>query len=151
MDKREQAIFLMDEFKKCRPQMFFEKFNITEKGTHFVLDYLVHHNDEVISADLSNSLGVSTARMAKLLNNMEKKGLIRKYSSNIDARKTVIVLTKEGRTLISKHQEALIIAISKLIEEVGFKDISEFIRISYKMKNSMIFDETIIEQLKIIE
>ncbi len=148
MDLRQQAIEIMDEMQNCRPRFFFEKISELEKGTHFVLAYLANHKNEVISLDLSKALCVSTARMAKLLSSMEKKGLIIKKSSISDARKTVVQLTEKGKKITSKYKEAIIILVSKMIQQVGYDDLKEFIRISYKMKNVSLFDDETIKVLK---
>lgn len=151
MEKREQALILMEELRKCRPQIFLDKIDLTDRGIHFVLGYLIHHNEEVISSDLSNALNVSTARMAKLLNKMETKQLIIKKHSNNDARKTVVVLTQKGIDKALLYKETLVNVTMNLIDQVGYNDLQEFVRISYKMKNAMVFDGRILEQLKKID
>lgn len=151
MEKREQALILMEELRKCRPQIFLDKIDLTDRGIHFVLGYLIHHNEEVISSDLSNALNVSTARMAKLLNKMEAKQLIIKKHSNNDARKTVVVLTQKGIDKALLYKETLVNVTMNLIDQVGYNDLQEFVRISYKMKNAMVFDGRILEQLKKID
>lgn len=147
MEKKAQAIEILDELKNCRPQIFFDKINDVDRGTQFVLGYLDHHNEEVISSNLSNALNVSTARMAKLLNNMEKKGLIKKYTSPLDARKTVVELTNKGKEITSKHKEELIEITMKVIEDVGYDELKEFIRISYKIKESILLNKSLFHHL----
>lgn len=151
MNTREQALFIMEELRKCKPQIFLDKIDLTDRGIHFVLGYLMHHDEEVISSDLSNALKVSTARMAKLLNKMETKELIKKQNSKDDARKTVVVITTKGIDKALQYQEALVKETMKLIEQVGYDDLKEFVRISYKMKEAMVFDGRILEQLKKID
>lgn len=151
MEKREQALILMEELRKCRPQIFLDKIDLTDRGIHFVLGYLIHHNEEVISSDLSNALNVSTARMAKLLNKMEANKLLIKKHSNDDARKTVVVLTQKGIDKALLYKETLVNVTMNLIDQVGYNDLQEFVRISYKMKNAMVFDGRILEQLKKID
>lgn len=151
MNRKEEALTLMEEFKHCRPQIFFKKISDVERGTHFVLGYLANHTDDIISSNISNALNVSTARMAKLLNNMEKKGLITKSTSPTDARKTIVNLTSKGKSIANRHKELLVEITMKMIDEVGYEELKEFVRISYKMKNAMLANKSIIEQLKEIE
>ena len=39
MDKREQAIKLLNNFRENRPQIFLETFESSEKGINFILGY----------------------------------------------------------------------------------------------------------------
>ena len=138
MDKREQAIKLLNNFRESRPQIFLETFESSEKGINFILGYLEEAKHEVIAKDLAQDLHVSTARIATLLNKMEKKDLIKKHNSTKDARKTVIILTKKGEILTTKYKEVLINITIKMIEEVGIEDLEKFIQISKKMKQSIV-------------
>lgn len=138
MDKREQAIKLLNNFRENRPQIFLETFESSEKGINFILGYLEETKHEVIAKDLAQALNVSTARIATLLNKMEKKDLIQKHNSTKDARKTVIILTKKGQHLTTQYKEVLIDITIKMIEEVGMEDLEKFIEISKKMKQSIV-------------
>lgn len=149
---KEETLFIMDELKKCKPQVFLEKISENERGTHFVLGHLIHaKGEEVISSDLSNALSVSTARMAKLLTNMEKKGLIIKRDSPKDARKTVVELTDKGRRIGEMYKETIINFTTDLIEKVGYEDMKEFIRISYRIKEAIPFDGSVIKKFREID
>ena len=138
MGKREQAIKLLNNFRENRPQIFLETFESSEKGINFILGYLEEAKHEVIAKDLAQALNVSTARIATLLNKMEKKDLIQKHNSTKDARKTVIILTKKGQHLTTQYKEVLIDITIKMIEEVGMEDLEKFIEISKKMKQSIV-------------
>ena len=138
MDKREQAIKLLNNFRENRPQIFLETFESSEKGINFILGYLEEAKHEVIAKDLAQALNVSTARIATLLNKMEKKDLIQKHNSTKDARKTVIILTKKGQHLTTHYKVVLIDITIKMIEEVGMEDLEKFIEISKKMKQSIV-------------
>ena len=138
MDKREQAIKLLNNFRENRPQIFLETFESSEKGINFILGYLEEAKHEVIAKDLAQALNVSTERIATLLNKMEKKDLIQKHNSTKDARKTVIILTKKGQHLTTQYKEVLIDITIKMIEEVGMEDLEKFIEISKKMKQSIV-------------
>ena len=138
MDKREQAIKLLNNFRENRPQIFLETFESSEKGINFILGYLEEAKHEVIAKDLAQALNVSTARIATLLNKMEKKDLIQKHNSKKDARKTEIILTKKVQHLTTQYKEVLIDITIKMIEEVGMEDLEKFIEISKKMKQSIV-------------
>ena len=103
MNKRQHAIDILERSVPCVPKLFFDKLNKHEKGVDFALRYLYNSEEETNAGDLARALDVSTARVAILLDKMEKKGLIYRYSSKADARKTIIVLSKKGRKDIMRY------------------------------------------------
>ena len=63
--------------------------NLDFCGERAILAFLEQKN-EVNAGDISSFLNVSTARIAVLLKNLEKKDLIKKSSSQTDKRKTIV-------------------------------------------------------------
>ena len=117
--------------------LFLEKIDYSEKGFHFVLGYLANAKEEVIAGDLAKKLNVSTARIAVLLKKMESKGVIKKFNSNMDSRKTVVVLTDKGKIIVDEFKETMISTMMEIIHDVGFDEIENFVRISKKIKKSI--------------
>ena len=67
---------------------------------------------------------------------MESKGVIRKYNSKDDSRKTVVVLTDKGKMVAEEFKETMISIMIMMVEDVGFDEIQNFIRISKKIKRT---------------
>lgn len=134
MNQKERIIKLLEENSNSNSFTFFEKFDATKRGTYFVLDYLLKNNDEVISADLSNALNVSTARMAKLLTKMEKKNLIVKHKSMIDQRKTIVELTKHGKEQFLEYKNLIIEYLESIVNFIGVDKFEEYLFITSKIK-----------------
>lgn len=106
------------------------------KGEIFVLDYLVTHEKIVHPKELSEKMAVSTARIASLLNHMEEKKLILRYTDPDDSRQIVVVLTDEGRKAIQRIREEVVSYVCSMLESLGPEDAQAYIRIQRKIWNN---------------
>lgn len=137
MSTREEAIALLSQFRECRARKFWGEVDDAQRGIGFALAYLVNSSGEVIAGDLAKNMGVSTARIAALLNKMEKSGLVKRNGSAKDARKTVVCITPEGREIANGIREKVIAKVELLLDRVGKEDLEEFLRISLKIKTAL--------------
>lgn len=106
------------------------------KGELFVLNYLVTHENIIHPKELSAKMAVSTARIASLLNHMEDKKLILRYTDQNDSRQTVVVLTDEGKKAIQRIRTEVISHLSAMLESLGPEDAQTYIRIQNKIWNN---------------
>ena len=134
MSTREDALELLQKLSQCGLAAFFNDVDLLQKGSCFVLAYLDQSSGEVMAGDLAKELRVSTARIAVLLKKMEKNGLIARYNSASDARKTVVKITPKGTAYANQVREQLLSKAELLIEKVGKQDLDELIRIFGKVK-----------------
>lgn len=104
-------------------------------GTYFVLNYLCNHDGKAYPKDLSRKMSVSTARIAALLKQMEKKEWITRTSDTADSRQTIVTLTDKGNLEITKRKQEIIDAVACMLEGIGPKDTHELLRIQRKMLN----------------
>lgn len=102
-------------------------------GEYCVLNYLMNHSESIYPKDLSKEMSVSTARVAALLKQMEKKGWITRNADVIDNRQTIISLTDEGKIEINSKREEIIDAVVNMLKEIGSEDAKELLRIQHKM------------------
>ncbi len=137
MTKREDAAAILDQLHTCVPRDLFTRLDELHKGTGFVLGYLSGADGTVHAGDIAKEMNVSTARIAVILNKMEKTGFIRREPSTEDARKTVVKLTQLGRAWIQKTRQQALDRTELLLERVGPEDVWEFIRLSRKIKTAM--------------
>lgn len=137
MTKDDKMLSLIKEINECRPHEIFELFYVSEKGIYAILNYLFEHNTETVAGDLSRDLNISTARVAVLLKKMEFRGFIKKYKSDKDMRKTIVVITNKGKKALNKLKIKLVNEMNALIEKVGIEDIETFLKISKKIKITM--------------
>ena len=103
------------------------------KGEMFVLNYLITHKSIVHPKELSEKMAVTTARIASLLNHMEGKQLIWRYTDPEDSRQVVVVLTDEGKKAIQSVRAKAISYVSAMLEDLGPEDAEAYIRIQKKI------------------
>ena len=132
-----EAKELLEKIRSSRPQDFFGKLDTVLTGVGYVLTYLDSADGVVLAGDLARELNVSTARIAALLNKMERNGLVMRTGTPDDARKTVVEITQAGRIFLHERQKELMRMADVLIEKVGKDDINEFIRISGEIRNAL--------------
>lgn len=137
MSARDDAQELISKICSCRPHGFLGKIDESRRGIGFVLVYLEESDHEVIAGELSRELNVSTARIAALLKNMEKNGLILRERSVSDARHTVVKITQAGIDYVEKLKEQILSEMEFLVEKVGKEELEEFIRISQKIRKAL--------------
>lgn len=137
MTKREEATAVLEELRTCMPRDFLSRLDELHKGTGFLLGMLAVSDGVVYAGDIAREMDVSTARIAVLLNKMEKNGFLRREPSPEDARKTVVKLTEQGRDCIRRTKEQALDRTELLLERVGPEDVWEFIRLSKKIKAAM--------------
>lgn len=103
------------------------------RGELFVLNYLLLHEDPVFPKDLSREMMVSTARVAVLLNQMEKNGLITRSPDPMDNRQVIVALTDSGKAQIEASREEVIETIVQIFKYIGPEDTRELLRIQRKI------------------
>lgn len=119
---------------------------LTEKmgGEALLLHYLSEKGDAAPS-DLSIAMGVSTARIAAALNDLEKKELVKREIDICDRRKIIVSLTDKGTEATKTNMRMFIERFSSILEKLGESDAKEYIRITKKI-NETAFNCTIKEK-----
>ena len=112
-----------------------QKLTKMARGELFVLNYLAYHGSNVHPKELSEKMAVSSARIASLLNHLEKKQLIQRYVDQHDNRQIIVVLTELGRQEISRVRAELLPDIAAMLEKLGPEDAYSLIRIEQKIWN----------------
>ncbi len=120
----------MDMFRKAKTQK-----NITEalQGEMFVLHYIFHKGGEVLPGEISNEMGVSSARIATALNSLEKKGLITRQIDTSDRRRIIVRFTEKGENFAVKHQQAVVKYTVEMLSLLGEHDAKEYVRITGRL------------------
>ena len=135
MKKEEFAEFLFDQLKPTNAKSLTDALNNFSRGEVGVLSYLVFDKSEASAGELSEKLNVSTARIASILNSLENKEYITRKIDDFDKRKTLVVITEKGRNLAISTKKEITNMLFKIIDEVGYDDIKEYIRILKKIRN----------------
>lgn len=126
------------ELPKVQPTNFLKIVNDSNAGIGYALKLLLSQEDNQLSAgQLSEAMGVSTARVAVLLKKMENKGLIEKKEDESDARVTLVKLSDEGMRFATLMKENMLRHIANVIDKVGEEKFLQFIALSHEIKDAM--------------
>jgi DNA-binding MarR family transcriptional regulator len=133
MDFTELAREYMEVLFKMRKRKNDKKINDSMHGEQFVLTYVSKHGGSVIPSEISNEMGISTARIAAALNNLENKGLVTRRIDERDRRRILVELTAAGRAQEAEHARVITGMIARMLEDLGETDALEFLRILKKI------------------
>lgn len=139
MATNEQIDFVLSSFKETQPEELFKQIDKANVGIGSVLRILTEAGENPVTAgDISEKMGVSTARVAILIKKMVAKDLITKEVSKQDARITIVKLTENGRKTSNKMIDTVFNAISNIIDSVGMDKINIFISLLGEIRKVMI-------------
>ncbi len=103
------------------------------RGELCLLMHLKRQHDAVLPGELSGAMSVSTARITRLLNTLEDRGLVRRSIDPTDRRKIVVRLTEEGKRYLDGVYARTHKRASAVVEALGAEDTEAFIRIAEKI------------------
>lgn len=89
----------------------------------------------VKTSDIGKCLFMKKPATSKMLNNLEDKGYINRFSNKKDRRVTYVDLTEKGVELLEKHHEQMIDYTNQIIEKMGEEDVEELIRLLNKLSD----------------
>lgn len=103
------------------------------RGECFVLRCLARSKAPLLPSDLSEQSHASTARIAVVLNTLEKKGLISRAIDPTDRRRILVSLTNVGQEYVAVVRTQLREDMKHLLEELGEQDAREYQRITKRI------------------
>ena len=134
MDMEQMAANLLQymvSLPRRAPQNWLSDFS---RGELFLLNYLHMHGGTAWPSAMSKALQTSTARIAAALNNLERKGWIRRELDDADGRRKLVHLTPEGCEYLKKYHTKALRNITQLLMELGETDSAEFLRITQRLE-----------------
>lgn len=108
-------------------------FNQYVQGDKFVLLFLYKNGNIAYPKDISSALAVSTARIAKVLNELEKNEYISRNADTKDNRHVIVRLTEKGISRVKEIEHEYITMVAELFELLGEDDAKDLIRIHEKI------------------
>ena len=99
------------------------------QGECFVLRCLARSPKPLLPSDLSTMTQSSTARIAVVLNTLEKKGYITRAIDPADRRRVLVSLTSVGAEYVRSIRQQLRQRMQRLLAELGEADAEEYLRI----------------------
>lgn len=112
------------------PQKQIQKY---AQGELFVLRCLDRVSEPLLPSDLSEQVQTSSARIATILNTLEKKELIVREIDPSDRRRILVTLTPEGKEYTETIRKKIQGKMVKLLEKLGEDDAREYIRITKRI------------------
>ena len=97
----------------------------------------IEERGEVLPKELSDTMCVSTARVAIAINDLSDKGFITREIDGDDRRQIIVKLTDKGREHISAQRQKFIDNIAELFAELGEHDATEYVRLHAKVAEIM--------------
>ena len=106
--------------------------HLMSRGEDAVLAWLKKLDRPALAGELTERLGITTGRMANILNSLEKRGYISRTRAELDKRQVYIDLTEEGKTHIEENY-ASHIALHKVVLEYLGDDAEAYLRMQAKL------------------
>lgn len=116
------------------------------KGEDFMLACVAKNGGMIMPGEIAKTVGVSTARVAAVLNAAENKGYIRRENVEGDRRKTQVILTDAGFSKVQSEHRKSLERMVLFLEKLGEEDTDHLIRIMDKMKGIINSDELNIKE-----
>lgn len=129
MDYAAMALELMQKTNAFRQAHMQEKATGVLRGEFFMLNVLKDAHTPMQPRDLSDELQVSTARVAALLNSLEKKGYVERSPDLTDRRKIIVTITPAGLQFSNQHHAHLRRSIETMLAALGETDAKEYVRL----------------------
>lgn len=133
MNFEEMAKIYMETVYQMRKRNAQKHLNDSMHGENFVLYFISKNEEKVIPSDISNEMGITSARVAAALNSLEGKGLIVRRIDADDRRRIIIELTDLGREQVQKKYQKIMNMATNMLQYLGEEDALELIRIMKKL------------------
>lgn len=129
---------LLQTLKAIRRSEKFKEFiaflDSGSRGIYVILRYLKdNENRDVVAGDLAKEMGVTTARVARALKTLEKKGYVERKKIDEDGRKVSVVLTSGGEVALKKREKDIRLTILPWLNRLSEKEQNELIELLQKI------------------
>ena len=133
MDYTALATSLLEYMHSLRRAKHQKSINEALHGEAFALHLISLQNEAIQPSAISSEINVSSARVAQILNSIEKKGWITREIDHHDRRKILVRLTQEGEAAAEEHRIRVLSLAAKMLSMLGEQDAAEYVRITGKL------------------
>ena len=120
---------LLHALDTAGPRPPHEDISQTQRGEMAVLRLLAEENRQLLAGEISRGLGMTTSRIAAVLNSLEKKGMITRLADPRDRRRVVVALTGRGKDFCRARRKDAERDFTHLLERLGEEDARQFVRL----------------------
>lgn len=105
------------------------------RGEGHIINLLVDKNVPLLPSEMSEMTGMSSAQLSPILNNLEKKGIIKREINPDDRRQILVILTDEGYKIANAHYNKVLEFTTNQLKKLGDHDATELVRIMKKIED----------------
>lgn len=124
----------MHRMRRSHPQRAISR---AVQGEKQVLHCIAEEGSSLRPSDISEKMGISTARIAATLNALEGKGQVTRRIDESDRRRILVELTAEGRAEAERMNEAVRREVTRMLRSLGDEDARAYVRILHKLVQQM--------------
>ena len=120
---------LLHALDTAGPRPPHEDISQTQRGEMAVLRLLAEENRQLLAGEISRGLGMTTSRIAAVLNSLEKKDMITRCVDPADRRRVVVALTARGEDFCRARRREAERDFTHLLERLGEDDARQFVHL----------------------
>ncbi len=114
-----------------------KKLNNSVRGENMALALISKNKGSIYPKDIEKKMGISSARVSKIIKGLEEKKLVIRNPDKEDKRKTLVILTNRGKKFENLRKEKINFTLTSMLELLGEEDGADFVRIIEKIEKSM--------------
>lgn len=126
---------ILETFDKINAEKILNKLKLSLKGENLLVSILAEIGGESTPGKLIDKLDFTAARLSAITKSLESKGFIQRIQNEKDKRSTIIALTQQGYQHYVKLRQEIAENALTIIEQLGEKDVQEFLRIIGRIVN----------------
>ena len=120
---------LLHALDTAGPRPPHEDISQTQRGEMAVLRLLAEENRQLLAGEISRGLGMTTSRIAAVLNSLEKKDMITRCADPADRRRVVVARTGRGEDFCRARRREAERDFTHLLERLGEDDARQFVHL----------------------
>ncbi|MBQ7295628.1 MAG: MarR family transcriptional regulator [Clostridia bacterium] len=133
MQREYLAEQILSTFDSIDTEFLLDRLKLSLKGENLLLMILSDLGGSGTPGKIIERLDFTGARLSAIIKSMEGKGLVERRRNEGDKRSTIVVLTQQGKEHYLKLRAEIISNALTIIEQLGEKDVCEFLRIIKKL------------------
>lgn len=133
MDYHELALEFMEKMYLLRQAKPHRQMSKSMHGECFVLQYIAERQGCVVPGEIRDIMGISSARIAAALKNLERKGLVCRDIDPSDRRRVLVSLTPKGEETAKTHNRKLYDKTVEMLQLLGEEDAVAYVRITGRL------------------
>lgn len=111
----------------------FSRVQKMERAKDMIPRYLMDHDGVATPGELAEVFDVSSARITKILGDLEEQGLVTRKGNRHDRRRVIVCLTPVGEKWVLRKQERKELEFARLLQALGEEDAQAMVRLTRRI------------------